>query len=738
MCGICVLVVHTNVLYRTADQKDIVPYLPVLDHRGPDIAGFVSFTRNSFHFDFIGHVLHLRGCHAKPTKQPVVDEKTKNVLLWNGEVFGGIHVAVEKNDTDVMFEELIQSDDLNYIAGVFEKVQGPFSFLYWVDSRQELFFGKDQIGRRSLVVKGLDSVCLQACVNHCVNENADVLELKVDFQELSISSAPLDCLEPSKSFTDWIELPPIGIFSCLFDSTEKPLLRFIPWSSFIFPPSQPELSNLFAVNVNDNVHEEVESKIDETSLKLTNLSKFSSCLPLSWTQDLVVDAFLNTLTASIFQRICSIPRANEFEEARVAVLFSGGVDSVLLAYLASRALESVRVSSNEIIDLVNVSVGPSLINIIPEYDAMHDPLFEQQNELISKLKPGDLLKWKSWFFSPDRLASFNAIHELKMVLPEQKWRLIEVDVTIDELEANFEKVLRLICPLHTIMDFNIGSVLWFGGRAKGWVFLNDHEIVVSVDLRYGPSPSEIIGKVDLKELQRESSKKRSAHLKDQEKNRAANLHQSKNAPEVEISGGKPETMEASFELHQSCAKVFLVGLGADEQLAGYGRHRTVYHAAKQKGEDIAANRCKLELAKDTCRLWKRNLARDDRVISDSGRESRHPYLDENVIKFLISCPFAFICDLNEPAGMGDKKLLRLAAEKLGLKQVCRLEKRALQFGTRIANKDVSGTIEIGPQTNVRNIVHQRSLFPEVIHAGGRTKIPSDLSKITLKQKRLQV
>ena len=37
-----------------------------------------------------------------------------------------------------------------------------------------------------------------------------------------------------------------------------------------------------------------------------------------------------------------------------------------------------------------------------------------------------------------------------------------------------------------------------------------------------------------------------------------------------------------------------------------------------------------ELNKDTERLWRRNLGRDDRCVADLGREGWFPYLDEEV------------------------------------------------------------------------------------------------------------
>ena len=144
--------------------------------------------------------------------------------------------------------------------------------------------------------------------------------------------------------------------------------------------------------------------------------------------------------------------------------------------------------------------------------------------------------------------------------------------------------------------------------------------------------------------------------------------------------------------------MLLVGSGADEQLGGYGRHRTVFR--KEGWVGLAE-----ELHAERERLWLRNLGRDDRIISDWAREARHPYLDEQVMHVLAETPLPHVCDLSRPAGEGDKLILRRAARLLGLRQASALQKRAIQFGTRIANKNVCGQARLDDAVDLREIVH---------------------------------
>ncbi|XP_002135786.2 asparagine synthetase domain-containing protein CG17486 [Drosophila pseudoobscura] len=135
----------------------------------------------------------------------------------------------------------------------------------------------------------------------------------------------------------------------------------------------------------------------------------------------------------------------------------------------------------------------------------------------------------------------------------------------------------------------------------------------------------------------------------------------------------------------SSARVALIGSGADELFGGYTRHRNAYRHCL--GDEIERQLVvQNELEKDWQRIPARNLARDDRVIADNGKTARAPFIEENVVRFVRSLMPKQKCCYSFPEGVGDKLLLRLYGYQLGLRDAVLLKKRAIQFGSRIADK----------------------------------------------------
>ncbi|KAJ9091815.1 hypothetical protein QFC20_007546 [Naganishia adeliensis] len=245
---------------------------------------------------------------------------------------------------------------------------------------------------------------------------------------------------------------------------------------------------------------------------------------------------------------------------------------------------------------------------------------------------------------PDRMTGRETVAELRRIHPEREWRFVEIDV-------EYQGSGRLICS----------SAFQECQAARPKV----------LDLMY-PSDTEM----DLSlALPLWFAARRKGCLR--------------NAPD-----------ELLVE-YQSRARVLLSGLGADELLGGYARHRRAFEINSWQGaiDEVGAlpsssrgrirnvNSRDTQMQMDLDRLPFRNLGRDDRVISSHGVETRYPYLSLSVAQTLAGLPINAKCDLRYPEGVGDKSLIRIAAHKAGLVGAASKKKRAMQFGTRSARME---------------------------------------------------
>lgn len=174
MCGVgCLLLNDTTCLCRGCAD----PFIKRADielavaNRGPNSIDAVNALENDLWF--VGSVLHIQG--SEVTKQPYVDSDG-NILLWNGEVFAGfpdfqigvsdtIQIAsLMKRSIDVVIKDngsidlsnndntlLISQAALDKIVQNISSVHGPYAFVYYSKPLQLLIYGRDPIGRRSLL-----------------------------------------------------------------------------------------------------------------------------------------------------------------------------------------------------------------------------------------------------------------------------------------------------------------------------------------------------------------------------------------------------------------------------------------------------------------------------------------------------------------------------------------------------------------------------------------------------------
>ncbi|KAJ9228883.1 hypothetical protein DTO207G8_4823 [Paecilomyces variotii] len=242
---------------------------------------------------------------------------------------------------------------------------------------------------------------------------------------------------------------------------------------------------------------------------------------------------------------------------------------------------------------------------------------------------------------PDRITGRAAHAELQSVCPGRTWRFVAIDVPYIETSEHRERVKRLMRPHNTEMDLSIACALYFASRGQGTI--------------------------------------------------------------AQVTG---ETTQAVP--YTTSARVLISGLGADELFAGYGRHGVAFSR-----DGFAGLIDEIDL--DVGRLGKRNLGRDDRVISHWGREARFPYLDEDFVAWAVQAPVWEKCGFGTSTFASDvkasetpdpdssansntngtdiddieaqKRVLRLLALRLGMKNVAREKKRAIQFGARTAKME---------------------------------------------------
>jgi asparagine synthetase B (glutamine-hydrolysing) len=270
-----------------------------------------------------------------------------------------------------------------------------------------------------------------------------------------------------------------------------------------------------------------------------------------------------------------------------AVLFSGGLDSAVVAALAARQCYE-RNNSN-----ITTSTTRTSLKL---YNVSFGDAYEKSN---------------------DRKAALISYDALKRQYPNDTVVFRDIVVSWEELVEWETHIRTLLRPKTTLMDINIAAALWFASRGGGRRRRNDDD-----------------------------------------------EEDTKDDDDDDKSSSPP--------------RVLLLGMGADEQMGGYGRHRKAY-------ERGGMEELQTELQMDQDRFWERNLGRDDRVCADHGKEARFPFLDTHVTNFLRQLPLELVCDFSLPPGQGDKRILRLVAMRLGLDHASGLVKRAIQFGSRISH-----------------------------------------------------
>lgn len=356
--------------------------------RGPDSVKEFSLTLGKVDIFGVSSVLHMRGPQTVP--QPL--ESSRFILQWNGEIFdfssdyAGIDgenndVSLDGNDTELLFEHIsaLEADD--------EDLSPRLGALLDKIQGPWAIVLLDKLHKR--VYFGRDCFGRRSLL-YRVNDgvNGDGFHLLI-----ASSSAQSDMIECKAGL----------LYRINFNNTDS------------IDSSMPVIATApFAMT------------------EWTITSKF----PIEDSAALLTRAW-SEFELSVSKRILHLP-----SDKGISILFSGGVDSMLIAVACGRILTRENVRSPSI----------SLINV-----AFEHPGLLKQLRLTAPCP-------EYWSAIPDRQSGQEGFQELCRLFPDIKFSFIECNVSRAEYDRSRPRIRQLMAPNDTVMDLSLAMVIWHGSQ----------------------------------------------------------------------------------------------------------------------------------------------------------------------------------------------------------------------------------------------------------------------------------
>jgi asparagine synthetase B (glutamine-hydrolysing) len=174
MCGIFFSLSRSN--FVVPDNKT----QQLLRNRGPDSDSIFQRRASQYYATFFSTVLSLRGNSL--VKQPLVDDISGSLLCWNGEAWSVGGSSVTGNDSQSVFRALLdgtrvepQQDrrsTIEQVVKALSEIRGPFAFIFWDATSDYIYYGRDCLGRRSLLrTSSDDNLTLSSVRDDSTGEN---------------------------------------------------------------------------------------------------------------------------------------------------------------------------------------------------------------------------------------------------------------------------------------------------------------------------------------------------------------------------------------------------------------------------------------------------------------------------------------------------------------------------------------------------------------------------------------
>lgn len=302
-------------------------------------------------------------------------------------------------DTEMLLNVLQTASN---IISVFQEIQGPYSFIYFQKSTNLLYFGRDIIGRHSLLLKAdteRNALTLTSVASKEINQIIEVPAIGIFSVNLASSRVNLTCYpwrEADLRFTDIIEAletnlgVDIDIKETILESDTSTCLHFHPnIKDLEYLENSPYFESSFKTLEYLLENKEIQERVDRL------LQLLCKAVEVRIRKQPKLCTMCIKLTLKGENVVC--------DHAKIGILFSGGLDSAILALIADEYIPQ-----NEPIDLINVA-------------------FEK---LIHASRKSDIHNGKQGvedrYNVPDRKTGKQTFMELSKICPKRKWNFVEV------------------------------------------------------------------------------------------------------------------------------------------------------------------------------------------------------------------------------------------------------------------------------------------------------------------------
>jgi asparagine synthetase B (glutamine-hydrolysing) len=182
MCGIFCSISRSCFISPDKATKQL------LQNRGPDSSGQREIVVDApprenakaspaLHINFLSTVLSLRGTSV--VEQPLHHADTDSTFCWNGEAWSVGDELVTGNDSQLIFAKFLTAssnnapeDSIRAVITLLTTIRGPYAFVFYDAVHKLVYYGRDCLGRRSLLRKTtLDDTLVLSSV--CDNTSGD-------------------------------------------------------------------------------------------------------------------------------------------------------------------------------------------------------------------------------------------------------------------------------------------------------------------------------------------------------------------------------------------------------------------------------------------------------------------------------------------------------------------------------------------------------------------------------------